>query len=193
MVGIWTVSPVHRSKRPSWSGHATTHPSRPPIESGAAMCGQRSSVTTIPSAVQATSRSSPARVTRRIEPGVSSPAAAISTNAATRVPGARSSRGTAAMGTLTEADSAARASARSSGVIEYMTASVGLSSRSDIQLRASPSKRKPALSATAWEAKLPGSVHSARRSMSMCSKPHRVTRRRALDATPRRRASGATR
>ena len=37
-----------RSNRPSWSGQATTQPSSSPIDSGALMCGQRSSVATMP-------------------------------------------------------------------------------------------------------------------------------------------------
>ena len=51
------------------------------------MCGQRSSVTTIPSGVQATSRSRSASVTRRIVPGPISAIAATSTKGAARVPG----------------------------------------------------------------------------------------------------------
>ena len=43
------VRPSHRSNRPSWSGQATTQPSSPPIDSGADMCGQRSSIATMPS------------------------------------------------------------------------------------------------------------------------------------------------
>ena len=50
--------PYARSKRPRWSGHPTTHPSSPPIDSGASMCGQRSSVATMPRSVWASRRSS---------------------------------------------------------------------------------------------------------------------------------------
>ena len=96
-MGIWTVSPVRRSKRPSCSGQATTQPASSPTLSGAAMCGQRSSVTTMPSSIQATSRSRSARVTRRIVPGARSATAAISTNGAARVPG-RAAPGDPAMG-----------------------------------------------------------------------------------------------
>ena len=68
VVGIRTTSPEHRSKRPSWSGQATTQPSSSPIESGADMCGQRSSTATIPSGVWATRTSRSPWVTRRIAP-----------------------------------------------------------------------------------------------------------------------------
>jgi hypothetical protein len=94
------------------------------------------------------------RVTRRIVPGARSDRGDLDVRRRP-VPGARQlARHSGDLrarrrGIGPRAISAALASARSSGVIEYMTASIGRSSRSTSQLRARPSKRKPAFSATA--------------------------------------------
>src|SRR5215211_1130029 len=85
----------------------------------------------------------------------------------------------------------ASASSNASLSAEYSTHSRASPSRPIGRVK-TPSRRKPAFSATRWDATFPGKVTSSSRRTASSSNAHRMIRRSAPVATPRPRASAAT-
>ena len=85
-MGMRVGSPLARSNWPLWSGQSTMQPSSRPMDSGADMCGHRSSVAVMPFDVCASNTSRSPKVTRRMAPGGSSATASARANAAPAAP-----------------------------------------------------------------------------------------------------------